>query len=656
MSKIPSHTIDEIIQTARIEEVIGEFVSLKRAGSNLKGLSPFTDEKTPSFVVSPAKQIFKCFSTGKGGSVVTFLMEKEHFSYPEALRWLADKYNVQIPEETAPTADELAVKSERDSLYIINEFAKNHFMQNLHESEEGKAIGITYFEERGFRKDIIERFQLGYSINVSDDFTKAALAKGYKLEYLQNVGLVKTKDERNFDFFRGRVMFPIHSISGRVLGFGGRTLFTDKKIAKYFNSPESIIYNKSEILYGLFFAKGDIVKYDECLLCEGYTDVISMHQSGIQNVVSSSGTSLTKEQVKLVKRYTHNLTILYDGDAAGIKASFRGIDLILEEGMNVKVVLFPDGEDPDSFAKKTSTTELENFIKSNKQDFITFKASILLKEGETDPLKKSELIKEIVHSVSLIPDQITRSVYVQEIARQFDISETIISNELMRLRKNVIAKQIQEPELREVPLPQNIKSVDLTKTTELIQNENDSNFLFEKELIRLLLKYGIREVHIPNAVDNEKSKTSVIEFIHEELFKDELNFDFPLFAKIFSKFVEGLSENTLYSSSYFLRHEDQEIVSFVSDIESNEQELSNNWVNKHNIFTRLESDDLYSTVIFSVYNFKYNKVDLHLKQLKKRLSTETFNDDDLLLLLSEQMAYERVKKVFSEKLGRIILR
>jgi len=656
MSKIPSHTIDEIIQTARIEEVIGEFVSLKRAGSNLKGLSPFTDEKTASFVVSPAKQIFKCFSTGKGGSVVTFLMEKEHFSYPEALRWLADKYNVQIPEETAPTADELAAKSERDSLYIINEFAKNHFMQNLHESEEGKAIGITYFEERGFRKDIIERFQLGYSINVSDDFTKAAISKGYKLDYLQNVGLVKTKDDRHFDFFRGRVMFPIHSISGRVLGFGGRTLFTDKKIAKYFNSPESIIYNKSEILYGLFFAKGDIVKYDECLLCEGYTDVISMHQSGIQNVVSSSGTSLTKEQVKLVKRYTQNLTILYDGDAAGIKASFRGIDLILEEGMNVKVVLFPDGEDPDSFAKKTSTTELETFIKTHKQDFITFKASILLKEGESDPLKKSELIKEIVHSVSLIPDQITRSVYVQEIARQFDISETIISNELMRLRKNVIAKQIQEPELREAPLPQNTDSFDLINTSELIQNENESNFLFEKELIRLLVKYGIHEVHIPNAVDSEKSKTSVIEFIHEELIKDELSFDFPLFAKIFSQFVEGLSENTLYSSSYFLRHEDQEIVSFVSDIESNEQELSNNWVNKHNIFTRLESDDLYSTVIFSVYNFKYNKVDLHLKQLKRRLAKETFEDNDLLLLLSEQMAYERVKKAFSEKLGRIILK
>jgi len=655
MSKIPSHTIDEIIQTARIEEVIGEFVNLKRAGSNLKGLSPFTDEKTPSFVVSPAKQIFKCFSTGKGGSVVTFLMEKEHFSYPEALRWLADKYNVQIPEETAPTADELAAKSERDSLYIINEFAKNHFMNNLHQSVEGKAIGITYFEERGFRKDIIERFQLGYSINISDDFTKVALAKGYKLEYLENVGLVKSKDERHFDFFRGRVMFPIHSISGRVLGFGGRTLFTDKKIAKYFNSPESIIYNKSEILYGLFFAKGDIVKYDECLLCEGYTDVISMHQSGIQNVVSSSGTSLTKEQIKLVKRYTQNLTILYDGDAAGIKASFRGIDLILEEGMNVKVVLFPDGEDPDSFAKKTSTTELETFIKSHKQDFITFKASILLKEGESDPLKKSELIREIVHSVSLIPDQITRSVYVQEISKQFDISESIISNELMRLRKNTIAKQIQEPELRTVETPQN---TDFNLTVDVSQKQNsehENNFLYEKELIRLMLKYGINEVIIPNAIDTEKNKTSVIEFIHEELLQDELSFEFPLFAKIFQFFVDGIKENTLYSSSYFLRHEDQEIVKFVSEIETNEQELSNSWV-KYNIFTKLESDDIYTTVLYSIYNFKISKINQHLKTIQKQLVAENISNEDLLLLLSEQMTYERVKKVFSEKLGRIIIK
>jgi DNA primase len=309
MSKIPAHIIDEIMQTSRIEEVIGEFVNLKRAGSNLKGLSPFTDEKTPSFVVSPAKQIFKCFSTSKGGSVVTFLMEKEHFTYPEALRWLADKYNIQIPEDEPATAEQLAAITERESLYIINEFAKNYFAQNLLESDEGKAVALSYFEERGFRKDIIQKFQLGYCINSGDDFTKAALKKGYKLDYLEKVGLVKTKEDRSFDFFRGRVLFPIHSVSGRVLGFGGRTLFTDKKVAKYFNSPESIIYNKSEILYGLHFSKGDIIKYDNCFLCEGYTDVISMYQAGIQNVVSSSGTSLTKDQIKLIRRYTWNKSI-----------------------------------------------------------------------------------------------------------------------------------------------------------------------------------------------------------------------------------------------------------------------------------------------------------------------------------------------------------
>ena len=339
MAKIPPHIIDDIMQASRIEEVIGEFVSLKRAGSNLKGLSPFTDEKTASFVVSPAKQIFKCFSTGKGGTVVSFLMEKEHFSYPEALRWLADKYGVPIPADEPATAEQLAAISERESLYIINDFARDHFKHNLHNSEEGTAIALSYFEERGFRKDIIEKFQLGYCLNTGTDFTKASLEKGYKLDYLEKVGLVKSKDDRQFDFFRGRVMFPIHSVSGRVLGFGGRTLFTDKKIAKYFNSPESIIYNKSEILYGLHYSKGDIIKYDNCFLCEGYTDVISMYQAGIQNVVSSSGTSLTKDQIKLIRRYTQNITILYDGDPAGIKASFRGIDLILEEGMNVKVVL-----------------------------------------------------------------------------------------------------------------------------------------------------------------------------------------------------------------------------------------------------------------------------------------------------------------------------
>ena len=654
MSKISAHIIDQIMQASQIEEVIGEFVNLKRAGSNLKGLSPFTDEKTPSFVVSPAKQIFKCFSTGKGGSVVTFLMEKEHFSYPEALRFLANKYGVQIPEESEPTAKELADKTERESLFIINEFAKNYFYQNLQESTEGKAVGLSYFEERGFTKETIEKFQLGYCLNVSDDFTKAALSKGYSLSYLEKVGLVKSKDERHFDFFRGRVLFPIQSISGRILGFGGRSLINDKKVAKYFNSPESIIYNKSEILYGLYFSKGEIVKYDECLLCEGYTDVISMHQSGIQNVVSSSGTSLTKEQVKLVKRYTKNLTILYDGDAAGIKASFRGIDLILEEGMNVKVVLFPDGEDPDSFAKKNSDAELALFIKEQKQDFITFKAQILLKDGENDPLKKSDLIREIVQSVGLIPDQITRSVYVKEIARQFDIEESIISNELMRLRRNSLSKQFQEPEFNQVPLPEN----DLVKSQETTDPTKEDAFRFkhEEELMRMMICFGTREIETLALDSNELHKTSVVELIHQELEQDLLTFEYPLFIKIYSKIIEGLNEKTFYTASYFKRIEDQEIVSFVSDIESREIELSTNWITKFSIFTKSESDDLYSTVMNIVYNFKYKKVEDHLLSIKSDISKGDLSDEDILLALGQQMLYENVKKVISEKLGRIILK
>lgn len=656
MSKIAPHIIDDIMQASRIEEVIGEFVNLKRAGSNLKGLSPFTDERTPSFVVSPAKQIFKCFSTGKGGSVVTFLMEKEHFSYPEALRWLADKYGVQIPEDEPATAEELAAITERESLYIINEFAKEHFMHNLHNSEEGKAIALSYFEERGFRKDIIQKFQLGYCLNTGNDFTTASLAKGYKLEYLEKVGLVKTKEDRHFDFFRGRVMFPIHSVSGRVLGFGGRTLFTDKKIAKYFNSPESIIYNKSEILYGLHFAKGDIVKYDNCFLCEGYTDVISMYQAGIQNVVSSSGTSLTKDQIKLIRRYTQNITILFDGDPAGIKASFRGIDLILEEGMNVKVVLFPEGEDPDSFSKKSSTTELDEYIKSHTQDFISFKADILLKDGEKDPIKRAELIREIVHSVALIPDQITRTVYLQQIAQQFDISEQIISNELIKLRKTVVSKQLQEPELRDLPVEKQVEPYQLTEP----KIEGDPTSHDELNLIRLLVKFGTRVVQTEQIGEDGKPitmETSVIELIHHELDKDELTFEHPVYAKIYQLFVEGLNEKQLLSTKYLKRLEDQEIVQFVSDIESNDYELSTQWLSKYKIEVRSEGDRLNEAVLNSIYGFKSSKIENKIREIRIKLQeSELLSDADLMDLLAEQMAYERVKIVFSQKLGRIILR
>lgn len=651
MSRIPPHIIDEIMQTARIEEVIGEFVQLKRAGSNLKGLSPFTDEKTPSFVVSPAKQIFKCFSTGKGGSAVTFLMEKEHYSYPEALKWLADKYNIAIPEARPATKEELDAISEKESLFIINDFANKHFVNNLHNTDEGKKIGLSYFIERGFRPEIIEKFQLGYSINKGDDFTSAALEKGYKLEYLEKVGLSKTKDERSFDFFRGRVMFPIHSISGRVLGFGGRTLFTDKKVAKYFNSPESPIYNKSEILYGLYFSKGDIIKYDNCFLCEGYTDVISMYQAGIHNVVSSSGTSLTKEQIRLIKRYTKNITILYDGDAAGIKASFRGIDLILEEDMNVKVVLFPEGEDPDSYSKAVSTTELEQYIEEHTQDFISFKAGILLNDGEADPIKRAELIKDIVHSVSLIPDSITRNVYVQSISKQFNINEQILNGELIKLRRGVLSKEHGTSEFYDIPVePQSKPQPEPQSKPKPLEKVAD----VEKDLIRILVLYGSMEVtpprHIQDVVEDHKD-ISAAEYIIHSLAEDEHTFENPVFARIHSIIADALSENSFLKPSYFLKQEDQEIVQFVSEIDLEDHEISKNWKEKFGIHTNSEKDKLYDAVTKTVMNFKLAKIDLRLNEIMEA-KKEEHEYETLIDLLSEEKELLGFRLTFNRMLGR----
>lgn len=653
MARIPEHIIDTILQTARIEEVIGEFVHLKRAGSNLKGLSPFTDEKTPSFMVSPAKQIFKCFSTGKGGSVVTFIMEKEHYSYPEALRWLADKYNIELPKEEEQTPEQVAAQTERESLQIINEFAKNHFMESMHETEEGKVVGLSYFVERGFRKDIIEKFQLGYCLNSGHAFTDAAKAKGYKLEFCEKVGLVKSKDDRHFDFFRGRVIFPIHSITGRVLGFGGRTLTNDKKVAKYFNSPESIIYNKSEILYGLYFAKGDIIKYDNCYLVEGYTDVISMHQAGITNVVSSSGTSLTREQIKLMRRYTSNITILYDGDAAGIKASFRGIDLILEEGLNVHVVLFPDGDDPDSYSKKVSTVELETYIREHKKDFISFKAELLLGEGNPDPSVRVKLIHEIVESIALIPDQISRSVFSKEIAARFDIDPDIISQELFRIRKKQLSKNTNEPAFEQAvpdPTPK-YQSVESTKSPVKSHEEHD--------LVRILVKYGAYSLEVDHEDEFGKlsrSKTSVSELIVHELQRDELYFKNPLHDKIYGLIITGIGKDELYQSSFFLKHEDPEIVHFVSEIETDKYEISSNWLRLHNIETKTELENLNKAVMDAVYAFKIRFIKNRIEELTTLISQVDVENSfqDLELLLGEKVALEKVKMNLSKQLGRTI--
>jgi DNA primase len=657
MARIPPHIIDEIMQTSRIEEVIGEFVNLKRAGSSLKGLSPFTDEKTPSFVVSPAKQIFKCFSTGKGGSVVTFLMEKEHYSYPEALKWLAEKYNITLPEEEEQTAEQLAAVTERESLQIINEFAKTHFHDRMHQTDEGKSIGLSYFIERGFRLDIIEKFQLGYCLEKGNDFTEAALGKGYKLEYLEKIGLVKSKDGRNFDFFRGRVMFPIHSVTGRVLGFGGRTLLSDKKIAKYFNSPESIIYNKSDILYGLYFAKGDIIKYDNCFLVEGYTDVISMHQAGITNVVSSSGTSLTHGQIKLIRRYTQNVTILYDGDAAGIKASFRGIDLLLEEGLNVRVVLFPDGDDPDSYSKKVSSVELEDYINSNKKDFVTFKAEILL-QGTTDPIQRSKLIHEIVHSISLIPDQISRSIYAKEIASRFDIDSLIVDQELAKLRKVNLTKQPSKPDIQPAEIDYTVtrkQPIEQPHSNDHeIEGTVNSN---EYDLIRILVKYGT--LVIPDEKrDIAESDITVAELICNELYKDELTFNNPTFQRIYIYANEGITQQkTTYPAKHYLRSEDQEIVKLVSEIETDQYELSHNWLKERNIDTNYEIDKLKAAVSSSILSFKADKLQQKINHIRKQISQLTEDDiEKVEELLIDQINLERAKMQFAEQLGRIILR
>lgn len=647
MSKIPGHIIDDIMTTSRIEEVIGEFVQLKRSGSNLKGLSPFTNEKTPSFMVSPAKQIFKCFSTGKGGTVVSFLMEKEHYSYPEALRWLANKYNIAIPVEQELTAEQVAAAGEKDTLFIINEFAKNHFVNSIKNTDEGKSIGLSYFRQRGFSQDTLDKFQLGYCLNTGADLTDAALEKGYKFEYLDKVGLSKERDGKTFDFFKGRVIFPIHSASGRVLGFGGRTLLNDKKIAKYFNSPESPVYNKSEILYGLYFAKSEIIKLDECLLCEGYTDVISMHQSGMCNAVSSSGTSLTKEQIRLIARYTKNITILFDGDSAGIKASFRGIDLILEEGLNVKVLLFPDGEDPDSFARKNNREELVEFIQKNRQDFIAFKAGALLEQVADDPLQKAKLIKEIIHSISLIPDPITRSVYTKEIALKYQIEESLISSEIARLRSGKWADSVDESWLKDTPILQS----ETSKPAEM-PLLNVSSEAIEKDLIRIMLKYGDQEI----SLDDRSENYTISEFIIDDLTRDELTFNHEVCRKIYREIEAGVAEQIIYTSNYFLRTENAEMVQLTSELIGFEEELSTAWESKFKIHTKHESNDLGNTLMQTLYNFKQAKIGELISKLQIQLSDETLPPEEFLVILSQQMIYEKIKQQLSMRNGRIILK
>ncbi len=647
---ISRQTIANILETARIEEVIGEFVKLKKSGQNYKGLSPFTDEKTPSFVVSPAKSIFKCFSSGKGGNVVNFLMEHEHLNYPEALKWLAKKYNILIEEDQASPEDTQA-QSERESLFQVSAFAQKYFSEQLFETEKGKAIGLQYFKGRDMSMETIKKFQLGYSPDEWDAFTKYALDQGYNKDYLEKTGLSIVKESRAYDRFRGRVIFPIHNISGRVLGFGGRTLLSDANIPKYVNSPESEIYNKSQILYGLYFAKNAIIRLDSCLLVEGYTDVISLQQAGIENVVASSGTSLTTEQIKLIRRYTNNITILYDGDPAGIKASFRGIDMVLEEGMNVRIVLLPDNEDPDSFARKHRRTEVEEFISREARDFIRFKTSLLLDEASDDPIKRAGLIKEIVGSIALIPDGIYRSVYIRECSALMDMAEQTLINELNKVLR-------QKSRKKSDPV-QSMPEQDLTESTAPEQTVTDvANIDYqEKALIRIMMMYANNDLVFivkPEEGPAEEHRISVAAYLLEEIRNDGITFRNPVYQKIFDEFAVILDKGESPDEHFFVRHQDDEVVKAAMDLLLSRYELSENWL-KNKIPVTTEVDILQQTVEHTLLAFKARTIDRMILELQKELKVSQ-SDEDMMISLSRMKELKEISKKINAELGRVIIR
>ena len=655
---ISKTTIDTVFETARVEQVIGDFVQLKRAGSNFKGLSPFSEERSPSFMVSPAKGIWKDFSSGKGGNSVAFLMEHEKFTYPEAIRYLAKKYNIEI-EETEQTDAEKANTDIRESMFLVSEFAKNYFHDALLNSEEGKAIGYSYFKERGFTNETIKKFALGYSPEAWDAFTKEALGKGYKLEFLESSGLTIPRDDRPFDRFKGRVMFPIQSMSGRVLGFGGRILTSDKKAAKYLNSPESEIYHKGKVLYGIFQAKQSIAKLDNCFLVEGYTDVIQFNQSGIENVVSSSGTALTPDQIRLINRLTKNVTVLFDGDAAGLRASIRGIDLILEEGMNVKICTFPDGEDPDSFAKKTSHEDLVSYLENNAKDFIQFKASLLMNEAKNDPIKKADLIRDMVVSISKIPDRIQREIYIQECSRIMDISEQVLQSTLAQLvQKDVLEvgkKQKQEQ-----------------KAFEVVKNENpieaekvDILYRLERKIIEILLLYGNKDAEFEDTflrtndegkieTITEKKVYKVYQRIYLSLQEDEVELANPLFRDIFNDLINYYHHNENFSLEQYLMRLQVDFAQEVTDIlMEDERVVLHDWVGQ-NIFPKSKNDTIGQDVSETILTLRWYLVGKIIEELKSSISSEANSDNTEPL--SMVMDYNVLIHSFSKKLGRVMSR
>ena len=650
---IAKSTIDQVYETARLEEVIGEFVSLKKSGANYKGLSPFSQEKTPSFMVSPAKQIWKDFSSGKGGNVIAFLIEHEHFTYPEAIRYLAKKYNIEI-EETVQSSEDKKIKDLKESMFLVSQYASTFFENSLWKTEQGKSIALTYFKERGFTDETIKKFALGYAPDQFDALARQAQKDGYQLEYLEGTGLVIVNDDRQVDRFRGRVIFPIRSMSGRVQGFGGRILSTNAKSAKYLNSPESDIYQKSKVLYGIYESKQAIAKNDVCYLVEGYTDVIQMHQSGIPNVVSSSGTALTVDQIRMINRLTTNIVVLFDGDAAGLRASLRGIDLILEQGMNVRVCSFPEGEDPDSFAKNNNTEEITSFLADESKDFIQFKASLLSEEGKNDPIKKAETVREIIESISKIPDVIKQEIYIRNCADIMDISEEALFSTLAQLNQ----KNKQKGSKRLVP----------SEPAKVVKKITDSNlkvnqiFELEKQIISILLTYGNLELDFEESIVQtdeqgelvEESKiirSKVYEKIFLDLQQDEVELSNDTFRSLFYQLIEIYqTDDGNLNLDKIMKSNDLGQNEIISDLVMREEQYQLHEWEKRNIFVKKKGSEVLQLVSETILSLRRYLIDQKIAELQ----TQTKNIDESMETLQDILSYQQLKKVLSKRLNRVV--
>jgi len=649
-------TIDQVYETARVEEVIGDFVVLKKSGSNFKGLSPFSQERTPSFMVSPVKQIWKDFSSGKGGNVVAFLMEHEQFTYPEAIRFLANKYNIEI-EETEQSDEEKEKANARESLYLVNQFAQESFTQDLWEFPEGKAIGLSYFRERGFTDEIIRLFGLGYAAQQRDRFYKKAAKAGYTENYIVETGLIIKNERGAVDRFRGRVIFPIRSMAGRVQGFGGRILSATLKTAKYINSPESEVYHKSKVLYGMFEAKKAIAKEDICYLVEGYTDVIQMFQLGIENIVSSSGTALTPEQIRLIRRLTSNIVVLFDGDQAGLRAAIRGIDLILEQGMNVRVCSFPEGEDPDSFAKSHSREEIIKYLKESARDFIQFKTDLLLKESGNDPVKKANTVRDIVKSISKIPDAIQQEIYLKQCASSMEVSETVLFNALAQeqnKKKPPTIINIQNKGLNEI----------LIQKTSFQGKQVNPLLVLERKIIGILLKYGNQEADFDDlyvSYDEEGNITEepkiVHSKVHEKIFldlqQDEVELIQPEFQILYKQLIEHFQSERDVKPEKIIQQENPELGKILSDILfEDEVHQLHDW-EKKNIFVKDRKSAVGQLVSETILTFRRHLIDQKIQSLMDVAKKEDAIEEDVSFL-EEVIQYQNLKKVLSRKLNRVL--